>query len=187
MKKILFLLCAMTLALSANVFAQPRKVEKTQPSPTPVVKRTAPESFKAKYQGGMFGYSEKDEGTLKFDDINERLVFFGEDQKEKFAIPYKAMLVIYPSSRKVQSGAGRAVSVIPIPGAGIGGMFMKKKKNYLIIQFRDPDVEVQGTTSFLIDTDELLESVIHTMGEKADLTRRGDAYYRPAEPKKVVL
>lgn len=187
MKKILLLSSAMLLALSANAFAQPRQVEKAQPSPTPVVKRTAPESFKAKYQGGMFGYSEKEEGTLKFDDINKRLVFFGEDQKEKFSIPYKAMLVVYPSSRKVQSGTGRAVGAIPFPGAGIGGAFIKKKKNYLIIQFRDPDVEVQGTTSFLLDTDELLESVVHTMGEKADLTRRGDAYYRPAEPKKAVL
>ena len=28
---------------------------------------------------------------------------------------------------------------------------MKKKKNYLVVQFRDPDVDVQGTTSFLVD------------------------------------
>ncbi|HSK74738.1 MAG TPA: hypothetical protein VK892_23770 [Pyrinomonadaceae bacterium] len=186
MKK-LILVFSLIVSCSIAASAQPRQAEKAQPSPTPVVKRTAPESFKAKYQGGMFGYSQRDEGILKFDDVNERLVFFGEDQKEKFAIPYKAMLVVYPSSRKVQSGTGRAVSHIPVPGAAIGGMFMKKKKNYLIIQFRDPDVEVQGTTSFLLDTDELLESVIHTMGEKADLTRRGDAYYRPAEPKKAVL
>lgn len=181
MKKIIFLLSAMIFAFSANAFAQPRPAEKNAPQTQTVAKRTAPQSFEAKYQGGMFGYSKKEEGTLRFDDVNERLVFFGKDGKEKFSIPYKALLVVYPSSHKVQSGTGRAVSVIPIPGAGIGGMFMKKKKNYLILNFRDPDVNVQGTTSFLVDTGELLESVIQTLGEKAEMLRRGDAYYRPSK------
>jgi hypothetical protein len=187
MKKIILLLCAIFSAFSVNAFAQPRPVEKTQPGTQPAVKRTAPESFQAKYQGGMFGYSKKEEGTLKFDDINERLIFLGKDGKEKFSISYKALLVVYPSSHKVQSGTGRAVSHIPIPGAGIGGLFMKKRKNYLMLQFRDPDVDVQGTTTFLVDTSELLESVIHTLGEKAEMLRRGDAYYRPSEPRKVEL
>ena len=187
MKKIILLLCAIVSAFSVNAFAQPRPVEKTQPGAQPRVQRTAPESFQAKYQGGMFGYSKKEEGTLKFDDINERLIFLGKDGKEKFSIPYKALLVVYPSSHKVQSGTGRAVSVIPVPGAGIGGLFMKKKKNYLMLQFRDPDVDVQGTTTFLIDTSELLESVVQTLGEKAEMLRRGDAYYRPSEPRKVEL
>jgi hypothetical protein len=79
----------------------------------------------------------------------------------------------------VQSGAGRTVGAIPFPGAGIGGSLMKKKKHYLVIQFDDPDVNVQGTTSFLIDTDDLLDSVIVTLGQKAGLTPRGHAYYRP--------
>ncbi len=186
MKKILFLSCAIIFAFVSNAVAQPRPVEKTSPNTTSV-KRQAPASFEAKYEGGMFGYSKKEKGTVKFDDANERIVFFGKDQKEKFGIPYKALLVVYPSSRKVQSGAGRAVSVIPLPGAGIGGMFMKKKKNYLILQFRDTDVDVQGTTTFLVDTGELLESVIQTLGEKAEMTRRGDAFYRPTEPRKVEL
>lgn len=187
MKKILFSFCAVAFAFSLNAFAQPRPAQTASSETKSVVKRTAPESFQAKYQGGMFGFSKKEEGTLKFDDTNERLVFFGKDRKEKFSVPYKAMLIVYPSSRKVQSGTGRAISVIPVPGAGIGGMFIKKKKNYLVIQFRDPDVDVQGTMSFLLDTDELLESVIQTLGEKAEMQRRGDAYYRPSEPKKMEL
>lgn len=187
MKRILFLSSAIIFAFSVNAFAQPRPAEKKSPETKPVVQKAAPAAVEAKYQGGMFGYSEKEKGTLKFDDANERLIFFGKDGKEKFSIPYKAFLVVYPSSRKVQSGTGRAVSVIPVPGAGIGGMFMKKKKNYLIIQFRDPDADVRGTTSFLLDTDELLKSVVQTLGEKAKLTRRGDAYYRPSEPGKVEL
>ena len=36
--------------------------------------------LEAKYEGGMFGYSKKIQGTIKFDDANERLVFFGQDQ-----------------------------------------------------------------------------------------------------------
>jgi hypothetical protein len=186
MKKILFLITALVFALSVNSSAQPRSVEKAPTDAKPVV-QNAPSSVEARYEGGMFGYSSKEKGTLKFDDANERLVFLGKDGKEKFSVPYKAFLVVYPSSRKVQSGAGRAVSVIPVPGAGIGGMFMKKKKNYLIIQFRDPDVDVQGTTSFLLDTSEMLQSVIQTLGEKAKMTRRGDAFYRPSEPRRVEL
>ncbi len=187
MKKTLFLIGAIFCVFSVNAFAQPRPVEKTAPVVKPVAAQTAPASFEARYEGGMFGYSKKEKGTLRFDDINERLVFLGKDGKEKFSVPYKAFLVVYPSSRKVQSGAGRAVSVIPLPGAGIGGMFMKKKKNYLIIQFRDPDVNVQGTTSFLLDTDELLASVVQTLGTKAEMLRRGDAFYRPAAPRKIEL
>ena len=181
MKKILLFTSAILFAFSFSAYAQPRPAEKAAPATKTTAQRTGLQSFQAKYQGGMFGYGKKEEGMVKFDDANERLVFFGKDQKERFAIPYKALLVVYPSSRKVQSGAGRAVSVLPLPGAGIGGSFIKKKKNYLVIQFRDPDVEVQGTTSFLVDTDELLESVIQTLGAKAEMTRRGDAFYRPSK------
>ena len=60
---------------------------------------------------------------------------------------------------------------------------MKKKKNYLVIQYSDQDVDVQGMASFLIDTDELLESVIQTLGDKAGMTPRGNAFYRPMEKK----
>jgi hypothetical protein len=172
MKKIILLL-GVILCFSAVAFAQPRPVE------TQNTKKTAPASFAAKYEGGIFGYSKKEKGTLKFDDENSRFVFYGEDQKEKFMIPYKSMLVIYPSEKKVQSGTGRAISAVPLMGAGLGGSLLTKKKHYLVIQFDDPDVDAKGVTNFLIDTDELLESVIHTLGEKAQLAQRGDAYYRP--------
>jgi hypothetical protein len=33
-------------------------------------------SFKAKYEGGMFGFSEKETGTMKFDGSNQRLGLF---------------------------------------------------------------------------------------------------------------
>lgn len=179
MNKKLISLALVLFAFASEAFAQVRPVE--QPKAENKAKKTAPVSFVAKYEGGMFGFSKKEEGTLKFDDDGSRLVFFGENGKEKFAIPYKAILVIYPSQKKVQSGTGRTLGSIPIPGAGIGGSFMKKKKHYMAIQFDDPDVDAQGTTSFLIDTGDLLESIIQTLGEKAKLTQRGDAFYRPRE------
>lgn len=185
MKKILFTLAFGLFACASFAVAQPRPVEKTQTKTA--AKTPAPASVAAKYEGGMFGYGDKENGTLKFDDENERLVFFGKEGKENFAIPYSSILVVFPNERKVQSGTGRTIGAVPIIGAGIGGSLLKKKKNYMIIQFRDADVEVQGTTNFLLDTNDLLESVIQTLGEKANLTKRGDAYYRPRATPKVEL
>ncbi len=182
MKKLIFsLICGLFVFISA-VSAQPRPMDKSSATSNKQISRVS--SVEARYEGGMFGYSEREKGTIKFDDENERLVFFGkENGKELFSIPYKAMLVVAPSAKKIQSGAGRAVGSAPILGAGILGGFMNKKKNYLVIQFRDQDVDVQGTTSFLIDTDELLEKIVFSLGEKAGMTQRGDAYYRPIERK----
>ena len=186
MNKKLILLALALFALASATFAQVRPVEKSTPMPTTTTK-TAPSTVTAKYEGGMFGYSRKEEGNLKFDDAGERLVFFGKDAKEKFAIPYESIVVIYPSERKVQSGTGRAIGAVPIIGAGIGGSLLKKKKHYLIIQFDDQDVNAQGAANFLLDTGELLDSVVQTIGQKAELTRRGDAYYRPRQMPKPVL
>ena len=107
MRKTLIFLCVAFFAFSFSAFAQPRPVDKTQ---TTTTVKPAPASFAAKYEGGMFGYSKKEEGTLKFDDDNSRFVFFGKDGKEKFAIPYKAMLVVFPQSQSVKSTTGTVVS-----------------------------------------------------------------------------
>jgi hypothetical protein len=185
MKRTLFLLVIGLFTGVSAVSAQPRPVgDTTAPAAKQNAKVSMISSVEARYEGGIFGYSEREKGTLKFDDENERLVFYGkEDGREMFSIPYAAILAIYPSAKKVQSGAGRAVGVAPVFGAGVVGSMMKKKKNYLVIQFRDPEVNVQGTTSFLIDTGELLESAVHSLGQKAGMTQRGDAYYRPTERK----
>lgn len=177
MKKLLFLFAISLFAFALTASAQPRPVDRSETKN--VIKSSLPTSFEAKYEGGMFGYSKKEEGNLRLDDENARLVFLGKDGKENFSLPYSSLLVISPNERKVQSGTGRAVGAIPFPGTGIGGGLMKKKKNYLVIQFKDTDVEVQGTVNFLIDTGELLDTVIQTLGKKAKLTQRGDAFYRP--------
>ncbi len=175
MKKLLFFLCAAFFAFSVNASAQPRPVEKTATPAAPV--KPAPPSFAAKYEGGMFGFSRKEEGTLKFDDDNERIVFFGQDGKEKFSIPYKAMLIIFPQSRSVQTTAGKVVSVVPY--ASLLGGFIKEKRRYLIINFDDPDVEVKGLANFRLEDRDLLDSVLVTLAQKAELKQRGEAFYRP--------
>lgn len=176
MKKIILFFSAAFFAFSLNVFAQPRPIEKSKEK-TPT-KAPAPASFTAKYEGGMFGFSKREEGTLKFEDANERIVFYGEDKKEMFSIPYQSMLVVYPQSRSVTSTTGNVIRNIPLPGAMLGG-FIKEKRRYLVINYDDPDVDAKGTVNFKLEDKDLLDSVIQTLGEKANLSQRGDAFYRP--------
>ena len=175
MRKIFIIFCAVFFTLCINAFAQVRPIEKSKEQTTP--KKDAPSSFTAKYEGGMFGFSEREEGTLKFDDENNRLVFYGKDQKEKFAIPYKSMLIVYPQSKSVNSTTTNVIKNLPLPGAVLAG-FIKEKRRYLIINYDDPDVEAKGTMNFKLEDKELLDSVITALAEKAKLTQRGDAFYR---------
>lgn len=177
MKKLLFTLAFSLFASALAVSAQPRPAERGQPA-TASPQVTAPVSVQAKYEGGMLGFDKKEQGTLKFDDLNERFVFFGKDRKEKFSIPYEAMITVYTGTRSVRSGAGTAVSVIPLPGAGLARL-IREKRRYLTIQFSDPDVEARGIANFKIENDQMRESVIQTLGAKAKLTQRGGAYVRP--------
>jgi len=75
----------MAIVLSMTAFAQPRPPERT--AERAAARRPAPANVPAKYEGGMYGFSQKVTGTLRFDDVNERLVVFGEDQKELFGLP----------------------------------------------------------------------------------------------------
>lgn len=159
----------------ASAFGQPRPVENARSA---AKAKPAPESFPAKYEGGMFGFNDKETGTLKFDDANDRMVFLGKEQKESFSIPYASLLVIYPQSQSVTSTTGNVISHIPLPGAGLAG-FIKEKRRYLIVQFEDPDIDVKGAVNFKLEDKELLDSVLQTLADKAKLTQRGEAYYRP--------
>jgi hypothetical protein len=175
MKRVILLLSAVLLFATA-AFAQVRPVEK--PVEEKTTKIVVPESVPVRYEGGLFGYSEKEEGTLKFDDINERLVFYGKEGKEKFSMPYGSMLIIYPQSKSVTTTAGSVVKMLPLPGAMLGGL-IKEKRRYLIVHFDDPDVDAKGVINFKLETKEVLDAVIDAIVDKADLVQRGDAYYRP--------
>ena len=160
MKKVLFYFVVFLRFWRFDCFGTDRvrliKIDRTRQQPV----TTRARIFDAKYEGGMFGYSKKEEGTFKFDDVNERLVFFGKDNKEKFAIPYKSMLIIYPQSKSVQSTTGTVVSVDSLAGRGNCRNFIKEKRRYLIINFDDPDVDVKGMTNFKLENKELLDSVL---------------------------
>ncbi len=175
MKEKFILMLAGISLLAVSAAAQVRPIESDKSSEP---KKIAPASFAAKYEGGMFGFDEKEEGTLKFDDVNNRIIFFGKDQKEKFSIAYDTMQVIYPQSKSVTSTTGQVVRNIPLPGAALGG-FIKEKRRYLVLHFDDPDVDIKGVANFKLETKELLDAVVETLGEKAKLTRRGEAFYRP--------
>ncbi|REK04180.1 MAG: hypothetical protein DWQ38_01530 [Acidobacteria bacterium] len=183
MKRLYFFTILTVLLTSFAVFPQIRPVTTadTSASESPVPENL-PETVEVEYQGGIFGFSEKEKGTLRFDVINERLVFTSPEGKERFSIPYEAIRVVYPSQRKVRSGTGRAVGAIPLPGASIAGLFMKKKKNYLVLHYEDRLVEVEGVANFLVDTSELLTGAIHAIGQNAEMTRRGDSYIRQRSP-----
>jgi hypothetical protein len=180
MKTTLYLLLVICL-LAITSMAQPRPVEKTLAKPAAT--GPAPTTVTAKYEGGMFGFSKKMAGTLKFDDLNSRIVFYGEDQKELFGLPYESFLVVYPQSKAVTSTTGNVISHIPLPGAGLAG-FIKEKRRYLIVQFSDPDVDVKGVVNFKLEDKETLDAVIQAMAEKAGLQQRGDAFYKPKATKK---
>ena len=188
MKRTVLFFCAALFAFSLNASAQVRPIEKneTKDAAATMARTPAPASFEAKYEGGMFGFNDKQKGTLKFDDVNERLVFYGENQKELFAIPYGSMLVVSPQSKSVRSTAGTVVSVIPLPGARLAGL-LREKRRYLLVSFNDPDSDVRGLANFKLDNKQMLESVVRTLGGKAKLTQRGDAYYRPRSASRTEL
>src|ERR1700704_5049617 len=82
----------LTLIMAAVACAQrPRAVDKNTPTDaTRAAPAAAPQNMKAKYEGGIFGYSKTMDGTLSFDDTNQRLLF-RKDNKDLFFIPYNAV------------------------------------------------------------------------------------------------
>lgn len=172
MKTLLFIALALLLIPAAS-FAQPRPVETDGQVPADL-----PASFQARYEGGIFGSAGKEKGQLKFDDANLRVVFFKKDGKEMFAVPYDALVVIYPDSKEGISKTGNVASRLPVPGAGLFGLMTKSTK-YLVINFNDPDIDAAGTANFKFDEKDDLLLFINALGAKAKMTKRGDAYYRP--------
>lgn len=173
MKKLLFLTIAV-FCFAGMLKAQPRPAEK----PAPTVSPNAPDSYEARYEGGIFGSSAKEKGTLTFDDANERVLFLRKDKKEMFSIPYASLVVIYPDSKDSVPQSGKVISHLPLPGAGLAGL-MNKSTKYANLTFDDPDIDAKGNASFRFDNKEQLLMFINKLGAKAKMKQRGDAYYRP--------
>ena len=185
MKKVFtFIGAGLVVALMAgSTLAQrPRSAsDTTQPVSASSVPKPppAPQTFKAKYEGGIFAYNKKQTGTLTFDDVNKRLVFRNKEQQEYLALPYSAVNGAFADTRSRRPTGATVVSSLPLPyGANIPAMFIRKKYRYLTLQFSDPDSRTAGITSFKLENKELLNSVLHTLAEKAELEARGDGFIR---------
>ena len=169
------------LAVSAHG-QRPRTMEAEKNEPTASTATpapTAPQTFKARYEGGIVGYTKKQDGTLSFDDTNRRLLFRNKEQKEVLFVPYDAVIAAYPDTKSLRPTAATVASAIPVPyGLNIPAAFIRKKVRYLTLHFEDPDTNVTGLTSFKVENKELLASVLGSLAAKADLTQRGDGYIR---------
>jgi hypothetical protein len=141
------------------------------PAPPP-----APATVAAKYEGGVFGYDKKIDGTLNFDDTSQRLVFRDDKGKEILFVPYNAIQGAYGDTHKVQPAAATVASHVPY--VGLPASLIKTKVRYLTLQYSDPDSKVAGTTSFKLDNKDILDSVLFTLAGKAGLTRRGEIFVR---------
>jgi len=180
-----------TLGVGSSVFAQRARTvgnqsgsDTPQKTTAPVATTTAataaaPQKVKAKYEGGIFGYEQKQTGTLNFDDANTRLVFRNKKGGEYLSIPYHSIAAAYADTKSRRPTAATVAGSLPLPyGLNLPALFIKKKYRYLTMQFNDPDTGVQGTTSFKLDNKEVIASVLNVLAVKADLTQRGEAFVR---------
>ena len=167
------------MALATCAYAQrPRSIE-PEPAPKPAV-APAPATVKAKYEGGVFGYTKTMEGTLTFDDVNNQLLFKDKKTPKQIHIPYAAVTSAFADTQKRQPGAASVASQVPLIYT-LPARFIKTKVRYLTVQFSDPDSKQSGITSFKLENKEILESVLVTLAEKTGMTQRGDVYVKKKE------
>jgi hypothetical protein len=168
---LLFVFAAM---LSGAMAQRPRTAEprNTAPKPAP-----APQTVKAKYEGGVFGYRKTMEGTLTFDDENNQLLFKDKKSTKKIHIPYEDITQAFADTQKRQPTAATVASSVPTIYS-LPAKFIKTKVQYLTLQYNDPDSKVTGTTSFKLENKEMLSSVLATLAEKTGMTMRGDIYVK---------
>ena len=117
------------------------------------------------------------EGTLIFDDDNKRLLFKDKQPPKEISIPYEAITSAFADTKKVRPAAATVASSVPTIYS-LPAHFIKTKVRYLTIQYSDPDSRVTGVTSFKLENKQLLESVLRTLADKADMTLRGDIYVK---------
>jgi hypothetical protein len=164
------------LAQRPRTLSQDKAETATNVPPPP----PAPQTVKAKYEGGVFGYNKKMEGTLTFDDANQRLVFRNDKQKEILFVPYTALTGAYGDTHSVRPAAATVASNIPSIYA-LPAHFIKTKVRYLTLQYSDPDSKVSGVTSFRLENQGILDSVLNTLAGKAGLSKRGDIFVKKKE------
>lgn len=176
--RILFTLLFIVASFTGAFAQRPRTIDpepaKTSTS-TPV--KAAPTSMKAKYEGGVFGYNKTMEGTLTFDDGNQRLLFKDSKSPKEISIPYESLTSVFADTKKKQPAAATVAGNVPTIYS-LPARFIKTKVRYLTLQYDDQDSHVGGITSFKLENKELLASVVTTLAQKAGMTQRGDIYVK---------
>lgn len=173
--------CLLVTMIGGAVLAQrPRSVDTSRPANVSQPDLPpAPQTFKAKYEGGVFGHPKTKMGTLSFDDLNSRLVFRDQKNKEVLSMPYSVITSAFADTQKHTPTGAKVLQHIPLPyGANLAGWFIKRKYRYLALQFDDPDTHVAGATSFKLENKEILASVVSTLAGKAGLEARGEVFVR---------
>jgi hypothetical protein len=175
----------LTLIMGVAVFAQrPRSIDtSTATDASKATPAPAPATMKAKYEGGVFGYNKTMEGTLNFDDTNQRILFRNKQGKEVFFIPYNAINSAFADTQKRRPTAASVAQHIPYFGFPLG--FIKTKVRYLTLQYGDPDTHVSGVTSFRLDNKGLVDSAVYAVANRAGLTPRGEIYVRKNDSAEV--
>jgi hypothetical protein len=174
---------ALVLLMAGAALAQrPRSMNQDKPEPTVNVPPPppAPPTVKAKYEGGVFGHTKKMDGTLNFDETNQRLVFKDSKQKEIFSFPYNVLTGAYADTHSVRPAAATVAGHLPSIYA-LPANFIKTKVRYLTLQYNDPDSKVAGVTSFRLENKDILDSVLNTVADKAGLTKRGEVFVKKKE------
>ena len=169
----------LSIAMTCLALAQrPRSItqDSSEPATSMPTPPPAPATVKAKYEGGVFGYNHKMDGTITLDDTNQRLVFRNDKQKEILFVPYKAITGAFGDTHSVRPAAATAASNVPYIGLPLG--LIKTKVRYLTLQYSDPDSKVSGVTSFRLEDKDILDSVLNTLAGKAGLTKRGEVFVR---------
>lgn len=177
--KLIALLFTLAL-LTSGVHAQkPRVIDPSSTANTKPAAAPAPTVVKAKYEGGVLGYRKKQDGTLVFDDTNNRLVFKDKKQNEVLFIPYAAVTQAFADTQSRRPTAASVVGALPVPyGLNLPALLIKKKYRYLTMQFYDDESHVGGLTSFKMASKEVVQSVVETLATKAGLIPRGEIFVR---------
>jgi hypothetical protein len=75
------------------------------------------------------------------------------------------------------AAAATVASAVPLIYT-LPARFIKTKVRYLTLQFSDPDSKQAGITSFKLENQQILESVLVSLAEKTGMTQRGDIYVK---------
>jgi len=172
---VVMLIAAIAVAAAAQ---RPRTIPADPGNNNATKPAAAPQTVKAKYEGGVFGHNKKQEGTLSFDDANNRLVFRNNQQQEVLSIPYSSISQEFADTQSRRPKSASILGSVPmIYGPNPIG-FIKTKNQYVTLQFYDPDSHAGGVTSFRVENREICAAIVNTLGEKAGLVQRGGIFVR---------